>query len=103
MINYNLAGKALLHCLKVPDSKLLLVDQDSALQGRIEDERGYIEGELGTQIKIMSPETIQQIRSLKSERPDDAYRSQVKGDWPMVMFFTRYEARLGWFLESVQS
>src|SRR3954451_2316560 len=34
-INYNLSGDALLHCLKISGSKLLLVDEDSGCRERI--------------------------------------------------------------------
>ena len=91
MINYNLAGNALIHCLKVSGAKLILVDNELALRGRIEQARDTIEGELGLRICIMNSQTRNEIRSLKPERPENAYRDGVKGDWPMSMFYTRYE------------
>jgi acyl-CoA synthetase (AMP-forming)/AMP-acid ligase II len=90
MINYNLAGNALMHCLKVPGSKLLIVDEDPALRARIEDVQGKIEGELGMKIRVLDSQTMTEIRGQKAERPEDAHREGVKGDWPMVMFFTRF-------------
>ena len=90
MINHNLAGKALLHCLKVPGSKLLLVDNDPELRARIEDERSQIEGELGAKIQIMDQDTMREVHSHSSKRPEDSYRDGVKGNWPMAMFFTRF-------------
>jgi len=90
MINYNLAGKALIHCLKVPQSTMLLVDEDPALRARIEESREQIEGELSTTIKVLDFHTMKDVRNQKAERPADIFREGVRGDWPMVMFFTRF-------------
>lgn len=99
MINYNLAGKALVHCLKVSDAKLILVDDEPGFRERIEGERGVLEGELGLKICIMDEQARGEIRSMKTERPSDEYRDGVKGDWPMCMFYTRYVWAVGsWFI-----
>lgn len=90
MINYNLAGKALIHCLKVAGSKLLLVDDLPELAGRIEDIRGEIEGKLGAKICVLDVNTKKIVTSHKAERPGDEYRKDVKGNWPMSIFYTRY-------------
>ncbi len=90
MINYNLAGKALIHCLKVSDAKLILVDEETALRQRIEDARSQIEGELGMRICVMDSQVIGEIRRLKAERPEDSCREGVQGNWPMAMFYTRF-------------
>lgn len=89
MINYNLAGKALIHCLKVAGSGLLLVDQDPDLVARIEEVRTEIEGPLGMKIHILDAGAKDAIRSLTPERPDDLYREKVKGNSPMCIFYTR--------------
>lgn len=89
MINYNLAGKALIHCLKVSGAKLLLVDEDPELIGRIEDEKANIEGQLGMKISVMDATVKRDIRAIKAERPEDTFREGVKGDWPMSIFYTR--------------
>lgn len=90
MINYNLSGKALLHCLKVSGSKLLLVDQEEALLGRIEEQRGEIEGKLGMSINVLGEPLRQEIYGMEKERPDDSYRAEVKGNSPVAIFYTRY-------------
>lgn len=89
MINYHLAGKALIHCLKVSGAKLLLVDEDTELVARIEDERADIEAQLGMKILVLDADAKRDIRAMKAERPDDAYRKGVKGNWPMSIFYTR--------------
>jgi acyl-CoA synthetase (AMP-forming)/AMP-acid ligase II len=90
MINYNLAGNALLHCLKLNGSKIILVDEDPALQARIEESRTSIQETLGMNIYLMDANQMQDIRNLTAERPDDRFREGVKGDWPMAMFYTRF-------------
>lgn len=94
MINYNLAGNALIHCLKVSRAKLILVDDNPAFRARIEESQATVEGELGLKICIMDSPTRNGIWSLKPERPENAYRDGVKGDWPMAMFYTRYSRYL---------
>jgi acyl-CoA synthetase (AMP-forming)/AMP-acid ligase II len=89
MINYNLAGKALMHCLKVSGAKLLLVDEDPELVARIDDVRADIEGQLGMRITVLDRELKKVIRTMKAERPEDAFREGVKGNWPMSIFYTR--------------
>lgn len=90
MINYNLAGKALMHCLGVSGASLLLVDEDPALRARVEEVQGKIEGELKMRIIVLDKDVKEEIRSLKAERPSDTYRETVKGDDPMVIFYTRF-------------
>jgi acyl-CoA synthetase (AMP-forming)/AMP-acid ligase II len=89
MINYNLSGNALIHCLKVAGSSLLLVDDEEALLGRIEKDRVDIEG-LGQTIHVLDGALKQKIYSQPKERPADSYREVVKGDWPVSIFYTRY-------------
>ncbi|KAL2069182.1 hypothetical protein VTL71DRAFT_15520 [Oculimacula yallundae] len=88
MINYNLAGKALIHCLRVSGAKLILVDDEPSFKERIEEERAVLEGELGLEICVMDDENLGYVRGLKAQRPPDTYRDGVKGDWPMCMFYT---------------
>lgn len=90
MINYNLSGKALIHCLKVAGSKLMLVDEDQELRGRIDGERGEIEGVLGMNIRVLDGPLKQEIFSMKKERPDDSHRDKVQGNWPVAIFYTRH-------------
>jgi acyl-CoA synthetase (AMP-forming)/AMP-acid ligase II len=89
MINYNLAGKALLHCLKISGAKLLLVDNESDLRARIDEESATLVGERGMTIFVLDAETKAQISASSLQRPDDALREQVKGTDPMCLFYTR--------------
>jgi len=88
MINYNLSGNALMHCLGVCGAKLLLVDEDSVLRGRIEEVKERIGGELGMRICIVDNSLKSEVRRQKTERIPDTYRQGVRADWPVSMFYT---------------
>ncbi|CAD6444486.1 231988e4-728c-4915-b0b4-114580479c27 [Sclerotinia trifoliorum] len=88
MINHNLAGKALIHCVKVPSAKLILVDDDEELKARIEEEKETLEGELGIKILVMDSSVRSEIRSTKTDRPDDVYREGVKAKSPLGLLYT---------------
>jgi acyl-CoA synthetase (AMP-forming)/AMP-acid ligase II len=90
MINHNLAGNALIHCLKVPKASLLLADEDPVLRARIDEEKGAIEGELGMNIVVLDEQVRKDVRNQEAKRPEDALRDGIKGDWPMAMFYTRF-------------
>jgi acyl-CoA synthetase (AMP-forming)/AMP-acid ligase II len=89
MINYNLAGEALLHCLKISGAKLLLVDEEPALRTRIEDVGLQLEGELAIKVIVVESAVKAGISAMSDERPSDAFREVVKGDGHMCLFYTR--------------
>ena len=89
MINYHLVGKALVHCLRVSEAKLLLVDDDQDLLVRVEDVALTLEIELGLRFVVLSGQTKAEIAQTISHRPGDAYREVVQGDWPIALIFTR--------------
>jgi hypothetical protein len=89
MINHHLAGDALIHCLKVAGGKLLLVDEDPEAIERVEAVRARIEGELGMTIRILNKELKGEICRLAPERPADELRRDMKGTFPMSLFYTR--------------
>ena len=88
LINYNLAGDGLIHCLKVAQSKVLLVDEDAACQQRIEAERSRIENELGMRIVVLDAATKKAISAIPPTRPGDEYRKGVTGEFPIFIFYT---------------
>jgi len=90
MINFNLAGDALIHCLRVSGAKVLLVNGDEKLQCRIEGERKAIEEQLGMELIVLSEGLKSQISLKLPERPDDSYRAGVKGNFPAALFYTRW-------------
>ena len=88
MINFNLAGDALIHCLKVSGATVILVDEDEESKNRVEKQRSAIEG-LRMRPLILSIELKDQVNLRIPERPDDSYRAHVKGDFPAALFYTR--------------
>ena len=86
-INYNLEGKALMHCLKVCESKLLLADPDKDCQRRLEGSRTEIEGS-GTRIVTVDPALKKEIKSRPVVVPDDKHRSGMRGDFPYCLIYT---------------
>ncbi|KAF2203852.1 acetyl-CoA synthetase-like protein [Delitschia confertaspora ATCC 74209] len=88
MINHHLAGDALVHCLKVAGSKLLVVDEDAECRERIEAVRERIEGELGMRIVVLDRELKGEICRMEPRRPEDRYREGIKGSFPMCLFYT---------------
>lgn len=87
LINYNLEGKALLHCLNVASSKLLIVDADQSCQQRIEASRNEIEG-AGAKIVTLDNTLQQDITATPAVVPPDSLRAGMKGDWPYALIYT---------------
>jgi acyl-CoA synthetase (AMP-forming)/AMP-acid ligase II len=88
MINYNLGGKALVHCLKISGAKILLVDDEPDLQARIAEVAPLLEKEYPMQLITLGAETKREIDAMSTQRPPDELREQVKADWPMCLFYT---------------
>jgi len=86
-INYNLEGKALMHCLAVCETRLLIVDPDNACQRRIEGSRQQIEA-LGARIVTLDTALKAEIKSRPVVVPEDRWRSGMKGDFPYCLIYT---------------
>ncbi|CAK4032291.1 Isopenicillin N epimerase component 1 [Lecanosticta acicola] len=87
LINYNLEGNALMHCLDVADSKLLIIDPDSGCQQRIDGSRQEIES-AGATIFTLDAALKQSITSLAPTVPQDSYRAGMKGDSSYALIYT---------------
>ena len=88
-INYNLAGDALVHCLKVAGSKVIIVDEDAECRRRIEEVRDRLEGELGMKIVVLDQAQKGEISRMEPKRPGDELRVGAKGKFPIFLFYTR--------------
>ncbi|KAK5126498.1 hypothetical protein LTR08_004763 [Meristemomyces frigidus] len=88
MINYNLGGDGLVHCLKVAGSKVLIVDEEEGCRERVEAVRERIETELGMRIIIVSSELKAAIFARTATRPDDSLRNTLSGTFPIFIFYT---------------
>ncbi len=91
-INYNLEGNALLHCLDVAQTRLLIVDDDAACQKRINGSRADIESR-GTKIALLDGTLKQTISAGPVVRPGDELRAGTKGSFPYCLIYTRYVVR----------
>ena len=87
MINYNLQGKALLHCLGVCGARLLLVEDEGDLRQRVEESWAEIEGR-GMKVLVLDGDVNGRIGRGSTGRVGDEFREGVRGDWPMAMFYT---------------
>ncbi|GAB7365569.1 hypothetical protein MBLNU230_g6641t1 [Neophaeotheca triangularis] len=86
-INYNLENQALLHCLSVADSKLVIVDEEEGCQRRIENSRSEIEG-TGAKIVVHDRAFQREISSKQVVLPPDELRSGMKPEFPYALIYT---------------
>lgn len=89
MINFNLAGDALLHCLRISGAKIIIVDEEEEVSTRIKGEKQKIEEELGMQAIVLSADLKSNIAAKIAQRPDDSYREGLQASFPSAIFYTR--------------
>lgn len=89
MINYNLEGTALVHCLKVSGSNLVFVDDDNACRARIDNSRNDIEQDLGMKIVHLDAATKREIAAQSTQILEDEYPRTASGITPAAIFYTR--------------
>lgn len=88
LINYNLGGDALVHCLKISGAKVLVVDWEDGCVARIEEVRGRIENELGMKIVILDEGTRCKIGAIEPILPPEEWRKDTSGKFPMCLLYT---------------
>ena len=88
MINYNISGDALVHCLRLAKAKVLLVDEDEACRIRVEEVRPRIEDELGMKIVILDAAKKEEVSQLPADRPPDTLREPLDGEFPIFLLYT---------------
>lgn len=89
LINYNLGGDGLVHCLKISGAKVLLVDEDEGCRARVEEVRDRIENEFGMRIYVLDARLKGEINQLPPTRPERKYRQNMPGTFPMCLMYTR--------------
>lgn len=87
MINYNLAGKALLGCIEISTAKLILVDGPPDAAARYEDVRTELEMR-GVHVVNLAEERPR-IYQIDPVRPHDNLRKGVMPGDAMALFYTR--------------
>lgn len=90
MINCNLSGDALLHCLKISRATIFLTDDEDACKARVMGEKQRIEAELAITIIELSTDLKTEIAAKDAPRTMDDYRKDVTGSSPMSIIYTRY-------------
>jgi hypothetical protein len=85
MINYNLIGDALVHCVKVADCQLLLVDED--LQRRVLDNE-QLEA-MVVKVQVLDQPFKDRLRQLRAETPDPIYTKDANEKTKLAMRYTR--------------
>lgn len=90
MINFNLSGDALVHCLRISGAAILLVDDLSDFRARIDDEAEKIKSDLHMRIVPLSKDLKGEIGRGEVVRIGDQYRQDVCGDTPIALLYTRY-------------
>ena len=86
-INYNLEGKALMHCLAVCQSALLIADTDPGCQQRLSGSAEAIRAS-GTKIIQLDENLKKSIKSTPVKIPADSYRAGMKPDFPFCLIYT---------------
>ncbi|KAL4883986.1 hypothetical protein BJY04DRAFT_215868 [Aspergillus karnatakaensis] len=90
-INYNLAGDALVHCLRISGAKIVLVDDDTGCQERVKNVEGVISGELGMEVVLVDEEfNTRVIPSFGSTQlpQDGALIANTPGEYPSILLYT---------------
>jgi acyl-coenzyme A synthetase/AMP-(fatty) acid ligase len=90
LINYNLEGKALMHCLAVCESKLMIVDDDAGCQQRTQASAADIEAS-GMHMVTLDTTLKSQISSRNAIVPPDSLRSGMSGNMPFCLIYTSGE------------
>lgn len=93
MINFNLRGDALVHCLRISGAAILLADEDSGCKSRVNEEEKKIKRELHMRIIPLSEDLKREIGRGEALRIGDEYRKDVCGDTPIALLYTRYVHR----------
>lgn len=89
LINYNLASDALVHCVSISGTKLLLCDADEGCQSRIQGMKEKIENKLGVSIVTLSNELKRKIAYSDSSRPEENPIWAFSGTLPLGLLYTR--------------
>ncbi|KAK2763732.1 putative NRPS-like protein biosynthetic cluster [Arachnomyces sp. PD_36] len=88
LINYNLASDALVHCVSISGTKILISDAEEGCQARVQGSRESITNDLGVNVVTLSDELKNEIGKLDPSRPhrkqDWAYSASV----PLALLYT---------------
>ncbi|KAK4664350.1 long-chain fatty acid transporter fat1 [Podospora pseudopauciseta] len=84
LINYNLTGAALVHCVKRANARLMLIDPTVA--GDVGED---VKSELsGTMFEVVTPQLESQMLAFDGTRPADELRSGAAGEAMGILIYT---------------
>ncbi|KAL4976438.1 hypothetical protein BDW66DRAFT_150998 [Aspergillus desertorum] len=91
-VNYNLAGDALVHCLRISGARIVLVDDEEGCRGRMEEVKGVVGvgGELGMDAVIVD-ETFNTkvIPSFPNTLPENGKLIEnTSAEYPAILLYT---------------
>lgn len=87
LINHNLTRQALLHCLDIADTKLILAEGADSLLERLESIRDELSAE-GVRIIKLAEARPEEINTTRGERPGDELRAGVRPNSAFGLFYT---------------
>lgn len=87
LLNYNLKGDALLHCLRISGAKMILVDADDEVKGRYEQVASAI-ADSGVEGHVVTDSLMKEVCSGPANVPDDMFRDKVSGTNPVCLLYT---------------
>ncbi|KAL2130073.1 hypothetical protein VTI74DRAFT_6930 [Chaetomium olivicolor] len=84
LINYNLTGQPLAHCVKKANTRLVLIDP--VIAGNVGED---VLSELSNvSFEVVTPELEQQMLSHEAIRPPDGLRNDISGDSMSLLIYT---------------
>jgi acyl-CoA synthetase (AMP-forming)/AMP-acid ligase II len=87
MLNYNLKGESLVHCLRIAGVRIVLVDADAEVRERFEECRGRVE-EMGVTPFTVDEALLEKVGMESTDVPGDELRENVVGSDPVCLLYT---------------
>ncbi|KAL3432757.1 hypothetical protein BDV09DRAFT_197410 [Aspergillus tetrazonus] len=89
-INYNLAGDALVHCLRISGARIVLIDDEEGCRGRMEEVQGVVGGDLGMEtVTVDETFSTKVIPSLPTTLPEGGKLIEnTSGGYPAILLYT---------------
>jgi acyl-CoA synthetase (AMP-forming)/AMP-acid ligase II len=87
MLNYNLKGESMVHCLKIAGVKVVLVDAEDEVQARFSECAAKV-ADMGVTAFTVDEALLEKVGKASVQVPGDEYRQGVKGSDPVCLLYT---------------
>jgi acyl-CoA synthetase (AMP-forming)/AMP-acid ligase II len=87
MLNYNLKGESMVHCLRIAGVKVVLVDADDEVQVRFSECAAKV-ADMGVTAFTVDEALLEQVSKASVQVPGDEYREGVTGSDPVCLLYT---------------